>query len=151
MSQALMIRPVERTDFNAWERMRTALWPEAAADHGPEIAKYFSADRTNPAEVLIACAGSGAPVGFVELSIRAYAEGCFSDRIAFVEGWFVEAGYRNRGAGTALMAAAEEWARAAGCTELASDTETHNETSIAAHKALGFEEVERIVCFRKAL
>ena len=39
---------------------------------------------------------------------------------------------------------------AQGCSEFASDTETHNELSIAAHHALGLEEVERLVCFRKA-
>jgi len=90
-------------------------------------------------------------VGFIELSIRPHAEGCTSDRVAFVEGWFVEAGHRGRGVGAALMAAAEEWARARQCTELASDTQTFNEESIAAHNALGFEEVERLVCFRKSL
>ena len=59
--------------------------------------------------------------------------------------------YRGRGVGAALMRAAEEWGRASQCTELGSDTQLWNESSIAAHKALGFEEVERLVAFRKSL
>ena len=50
--------------------------------------------------------------------------------------------------GRALMAAGVEWARARGCTEFASDALLENELSHAAHKALGFVETCRIVCFR---
>jgi aminoglycoside 6'-N-acetyltransferase I len=151
MTQALLIRPVAPADAIIWERMRTALWPDESGSHVAEIARYFGQQRTNPLEVLVACSGSGTPVGFVEMSIRPYAEGCVSDRVAFVEGWFVEPEHRGRGVGAALMAAAEEWGRARHCSELASDTQSFNENSIAAHKALGFEEVERLVCFKKSL
>ena len=151
MAQALLIRPVERADAGIWQQMRTALWPDTTGSHALDIAKYFTASRTNPAEVLLACTGAGVPVGFVELSIRPYAEGCASDSVAFVEGWFVVPEQRGRGVGAALMHAAAEWGRARQCTELASDTQSFNEDSIAAHKALGFEEVERLVCFRKSL
>jgi aminoglycoside 6'-N-acetyltransferase I len=125
MAHTFLIRPVEPADAAIWERLRKTLWPDEPASHSLDIAKYFTASRTNPAEVLLACTGAGAPIGFVELSIRAYAEGCLSDRVAFVEGWFVEPGYRNSGVGGALIAAAEEWGRASGCTELASDTQTY--------------------------
>jgi aminoglycoside 6'-N-acetyltransferase I len=43
------------------------------------------------------------------------------------------------------------WAKAKGFTEIASDTWLENESSIMAHKALGYTEVERIVCFVKPL
>jgi hypothetical protein len=42
-------------------------------------------------------------------------------------------------------------ARSAGCTEFASDAEADNEVSAAAHRALGFEDVGLIRCFRKDL
>jgi aminoglycoside 6'-N-acetyltransferase I len=100
---------------------------------------------------LLAFDDSGRAVGFAELSIRPYAEGCYSGRVAYLEGWFVEPAFRGRGLGAALVKAAEDWGRAQGCTELASDTEIANASSAAAHRALGFEEVERIICFRKAL
>jgi len=151
MVQALLIRPAEQHDSAAWERMRVALWPDGASDHAQEIARYFEGHRQNPIEVLLACSGSGAPLGFVELSIRPYAEGCATDRVAFVEGWFVDAAHRGQGIGAALMKAAEEWGRANRCTELGSDTQLTNADSIDAHKALGFEETERLVCFRKSL
>ena len=47
--------------------------------------------------------------------------------------------------------AAEEWARAHGCLEMASDTWIDNEESQRAHEALGFEVVDRCVNFRRAL
>jgi aminoglycoside 6'-N-acetyltransferase I len=50
-----------------------------------------------------------------------------------------------------LVAAAEEWARSKGCVEMASDAESDNELSHTAHGRLGYEEVERLVHFRKAL
>ena len=151
MAQALVIRPVERADAAVWERMRTALWPDDSGSHSADIARFFSPQRNEPLEVLLACSGAGTPIGFVELSIRPHAVGCTSDRVAFVEGWYVEPDHRRRGVGAALIRAAEEWGRTNTCTELGSDTQLWNESSIDAHKALGFEEVERLVAFRKSL
>jgi len=62
----------------------------------------------------------------------------------------VAAGVRRKGVGAMLVRAAEDWARHQGCSEFGSDTEIDNAASIA-HKALGFEETERLVCFRKTL
>jgi aminoglycoside 6'-N-acetyltransferase I len=43
------------------------------------------------------------------------------------------------------------WPRDRGCTELASDAALDNAASRELHKALKFEETERVVFFRKAL
>jgi aminoglycoside 6'-N-acetyltransferase I len=143
----MFIRPVKRDDRDAWLRMRDALWP--AEDHGHEIDRYFGAEVREPLEVLVAFDEEA--VGFVELSIRPYAEGCETDRVAFVEGWYVEPDARGAGVGAALIRAAEEWARSQGCTEIASDTEVDNVSSAAAHLALGFVEAAVVRCFRKSL
>jgi aminoglycoside 6'-N-acetyltransferase I len=108
----------------------------------------------NPLAVLIAARedeNDTRIVGFAELNIRPYAEGCSTDRVGFLEGWFVVQNARRQGVGRALLVAAEEWARAQSCTEFASNTLVDNVVSAAAHQALGFEEVEVIRCFRKDL
>jgi len=131
--------------------LRLLRWPSPAGEHAGEIEAFFNANRKDPAEVLLACDESGRPIGFAELSIRPYAEGCYSGRVAYLEGWYVEPDLRGRGAGAALMRAAEEWGRSQGCTEMASATEIENSASAAAHRSLGFAETGRIICFRKSL
>ena len=132
--------------------MRQALWPEgSAAEHAGEIEAFLAGGAQEPLAVLIAEAASGNPVGFAELSIRRTAEGCRTDRVAYLEGWFVVPDARRRGIGRRLVEAAEDWARAQGCAELASDSEAGNEISQAAHRAAGFDEAALIRCYRKDL
>jgi len=150
---AMRIRPVEAGDRGEWLRMRVALWPEGTeGEHAAEIDAFLArpADAP-PAAVLVCEGGPGRLRGFVELSVRSYAEGCRGDVVPYLEGWYVDPGERRRGVGRALVAAAEAWGRALGASELASDTELANVASQRAHRALGFEETERIVCFRKPL
>jgi len=94
---------------------------------------------------------AGQLVGFAELSRRPYAEGCETSPVGFLEGWYVAPARRRQGIGRALVQAAEVWARGRGCREFASDALAENGLSAAAHRALGFEEVEVIRCFRKDL
>ena len=146
------VRLAQPTEAAAWLRLRHALWPEGSeAEHREEIERFFTGDAREPLAVLLAGDGAGCPVGLAELSIRTYAEGCLSDRIAYLEGWFVVPESRGRGIGRALIAAAEEWGRSQGCCEFASDAQPDNELSAAAHRALGFTEVGLVRCFRKDL
>lgn len=147
----MLIRAAQPDDAAAWEHMRQALWPSSADDHAAEIALYFDGSVQRPAEVLIAFDDKEQAIGFAELAIRDYAEGCYSGRVAYLEGWYVGPHVRRRGIGAALIKAAEDWGRTQGCTELGSDTDLENRVSEAAHRALGFVETDRIICFRKAL
>lgn len=91
-------------------------------------------------------------VGFADVTLRSYADGCDPRRpVGYLEGWYVIESQRGRGIGAALLRAAEDWARAQGCMEMASDTWIDNEGSQRAHEALGFEVVDRCVNYRKAL
>jgi aminoglycoside 6'-N-acetyltransferase I len=146
------VRPAEPGDADRWLGLRQALWPDATdREHQDEIARFFAGRSREPLAVLLAEDGNGRVVGFAELSIRTYAEGCDTDRVAYLEGWYVDPEARGQAVGRALVAAAEEWGRTQGCTEFASDAEADNEVSAAAHRALGFEEVGRVRCFRKDL
>lgn len=142
---------IERRDAVDWERMRRELWPSNSGDHAREIAAFFAGERSDPAEVFVAANDEGTVIGFAEMTIRSHVEGCRPGRVAYLEGWFVDEPSRGKRVGKALMHAVQDWARAQGCSELGSDTELLNEAGAAAHRALGFTEVERIVCFRKAL
>jgi aminoglycoside 6'-N-acetyltransferase I len=129
--------------------MRDALWPDSLSDHDADTHRYFT--EPNPELVTFVADIAGKLVGFLELGHRAYAPGCESTPVPFVEGWYVEPNARGRGVGRALILAAESWARTAGHHELASDAEAENADGVGAHGALGFETVERLVCFRKGL
>ena len=152
LSVAVPVRPASPKDAASWLRLRHALWPDSTeGEHREEIDRFFAGRAREPKAVLVAEDAAGQVIGVAELSIRPYAEGCHSDRVAYLEGWFVVPEASGRGVGRALIAAAEEWARSQGCGELASDAEAGNAVGAAAHRALGFTEVGLVRCFRKDL
>ena len=103
------------------------------------------------AATFVAVRPDGSLCGFVEVGTRAYAEGCLTSPVGFIEGWYVDADVRRAGIGRALVEAAEAWARAAGYREMGSDALLENIVSHRAHERLGYAEVERLVAFRKEL
>ena len=150
----MRVRLAIDADAEAWLAMRAALWPDAGLDDLRfEVAAFFMAGMKPGAlhRVFVAEAENGAVVGMLELSLRSYADGCDSSPVPYIEAWYVAPEARRQGIGGALVKAAEEWARANGHTEMASDTLLENRVSERAHAALGFEEVERAIRFRKAL
>jgi aminoglycoside 6'-N-acetyltransferase I len=148
----MMVRAVTAADARAWLLLRRALWPDdAEAGHTAEITAFLEGRAREPLAVLVAADGADRLLGFAELSIRDYAEGCDTDRVAYLEGWYVLPDARQRGVGRALLAAAEAWGRSQGCLEFASDAELANGVSAAAHRAMGFTEVGQVRCFRKDL
>jgi aminoglycoside 6'-N-acetyltransferase I len=150
----MMIRPIASPDRSEWLRLLHGLHPElSAADHIPSIDAFLSNHSIGeliPATVFVAEREDGRLGGFLELSVRNYAEGCRGDT-PYVESWYVDEDLRGTGVGRALMEAAERWARDRGYADLASDALLENSLSHAAHEALGFDIVERIVVFRKSL
>ena len=147
----MTIAPVTPADRHVWLQMRGQLWPGSRDTHANEIERFFAGQSREPLAVILAKDDCGRPLGFAELSIRPYAEGCTTDHVAFIEGWFVVPEARGKGVGRALIEASGQWARAQGCLELASNTEAGNDASIAAHLAVGFLDEGIVRCFRKPL
>jgi len=135
--------------------LREALWPDTPAEqHARELAPLLdgTAAPTMPLINLVAEADGGRLVGFVEAGLRSHADGCDPARpVGYIEGWYVAGDRRRRRIGRRLVAAAEEWARAQGCREMASDTWIDNTLSQHAHEALGYTIVDRCVHYRKIL
>lgn len=89
-------------------------------------------------------------VGFAQVGLRVdYVEGCETSPVGYLEGIFVMPPYRNKGYAKELIKYAESWAKEKGCSEFASDCELENLESFAFHLSIGFEEQNRIICFKK--
>lgn len=148
----MLVRAVGPADETAWALLRSRLWRSADADELAAEARAFLDGATIPTIAAVFIAEEEATaLGFVELAVRSFSDGCESMPVPHVEGWYVEPFARGKGLGRALMDSAEGWARERGFVELASDTEPWNERSIAAHARCGFRETERLVKFCKTL
>ena len=134
-----------------WRRMRQALWPELTEEENRSETEAMMTTETR-FFVRIAMDGEAGPVGFAEASLRGdYVNGCVTSPVVFLEGIYVESWARRRAAARLLVDAVGAWGRKLGCREFASDALLENEESHAMHRALGFEETERVVYFRRDL
>jgi aminoglycoside 6'-N-acetyltransferase I len=147
----MKVERVTAATMGDWIALRAVLWPEASeADLKREAPALLGRERG--AVVFIVRDGAGTAIGFAEATVRVdYVNGCTTSPVGFLEGIYVRADWRRRGAARLLVRAVEAWARECGCSELASDTEIENEQSQRMDEALGFEESERVVCYHKRI
>jgi aminoglycoside 6'-N-acetyltransferase I len=149
LRMSFMIRRATDDDKPEWLRMRHGLWPEAPLEYlALDLDDLLADDDT---AVFMAFNENGQPVGFIEVSLRSFAEGCETSPVGYIEAWFVGELVRRQNLGRDLAYTAEQWAREKGCSEMASDTWLGNEESITAHLRLGYHEADRLVHFVKRL
>ena len=131
--------------------MRMKLWPDISEEeHLREMACFVAAPERYGQFITRSIDQQVA--GFAEASIRSdYVNGTSTFPVAYLEGIFVMPIMRRRGVAQELIKAVSDWARAHGCSELASDTPISNRRSQAVHRRLGFVETERVVFFNKPL
>jgi len=89
-------------------------------------------------------------VGYADVGERSAVEGA-DGAAAYLEAWYVQPEWRRKGIGKALMEACEAWAREKGYSEIGSDARLDNTESQRLHRKYGFEEMERVVNYRKRL
>ena len=143
------VRRIREADHAEWMRMSLALFPHTGPeDHEADMRLLLT--RTDAA-VFVAERPDGSVCGYVEVGSRPYVDGCETSPVGYIEAWFVDTDVRRHGYGRALLAAAEDWARTQGYTEMGSDALLDNTVSHEAHRRSGYEEVDRVVQFRKAL
>ncbi|SHJ81114.1 aminoglycoside 6'-N-acetyltransferase I [Anaerocolumna jejuensis DSM 15929] len=144
-----MIKQAEVGDSRFVAELAMLLWPDNEInDLEKEMTEYIVSDKG----VVFISFIKNVQIGFAQCSLRYdYVEGTESSPVGYLEGVFVKAEYRKRGIGKKLIHQCEEWAENKGCREFASDCELNNTDSLKLHLQLGFEEANRIICFKKKL
>jgi RimJ/RimL family protein N-acetyltransferase len=97
--------------------------------------RYVRALRRHPDGALIVAEAAGLVVGRLSIVRDAHPS---SAHVADL-GLMVAASHRRRGIGSALLAAAEEWARGASVSKLELHVFPHNEAAIALYAGFGYE------------
>jgi aminoglycoside 6'-N-acetyltransferase I len=145
----MIIRRIEPVDFPEWLRMRQALWPDHPAEEHQAEMGVIVLDPMLP--VFVSERPDGRLGGFLEAAVHINTYGCDTSPVGYIEGWYVDPDLRRHGIGARLVEAAEAWALAHGYQEMASDCELDNQISLQAHRALGYEDLEYLIHFRKKL
>jgi aminoglycoside 6'-N-acetyltransferase I len=145
------VRAASPQDTTEWCSLRRLLWQHVSEDdHIGEIRRLLADPHRYANFIAFSCENS--PIGFAEAALRRdYVNGCKTSPVLFLEGIFVVPAARRVGVASALCTAAGQWGSAHGCTEFASDSQADNVYAHALHRALGFDETERVIFFRKRL
>ena len=144
-----MICKAEKSDAPVLGQLASQLWPHhTASEMEAEMTELL---KLRDAAAFLAYDAEMA-VGFAQCSLRHdYVEGTSGSPVGYLEGIYVAENCRSRGIAKALLKACEDWAKDQGCTEFASDCELNNVGSLHFHLNVGFQEVNRIICFTKKL
>lgn len=146
---SILIRKMQRTDSDLWAAMRSRLWDRLSVEeHSADIERLWNGEKGNG---YIAQTLDRTAVGFAEISIRDYANGCTAQPVPFLEGIWIDPGHRRTGIGRLLITNITDDLIVQGFHELCSDADIGNQRSHQAHNNWGFSETTRVVCFRKPL
>ena len=144
-----MVKVAEKQDINILVNMAVQLYENSTKK---ELQEEFCEDILNDNVKFFLKYENYIPVGFAQVSLRYdYVEGTISSPVGYLEGIFVQKNYRLKGYAKELLKECELWAKSKGAIEFASDCELNNIDSFRFHKALNFDEANRIICFTKRL
>ena len=136
-------------DADALAELLQCLWGEHSREELiSSVRQYTGSEDSAVFAMETSCGFAGVAVCSLR---RDYVEGCGPGPVGYLEGICVREDRRGQGIGRRLAEKCEHWAREKGCAEFASDCELDNVDSLAFHLHIGFQEANRIICFRKAL
>lgn len=145
----MKIMPVTEPLLADWLQLRILLWPDHEDAHLLEMRQLLEQPHTLQ---LLSYNDQQQAIAMLEASIRyEYVNGTQTSPVAFLEGIYVLPEYRRSGVASTLVQQVEDWAKQFSCTEFASDAAIDNTISHAMHRALGFQETERVVYFKKKI
>ena len=144
-----MIYKAQITDANIVAELAAKVWPSASVDI---LVEEFRESLVSEVSATYLYIIDNTAVGFAQCQLRHdYVEGTHSSPVGYLEGIFVVPEYQHKGYAKELLHECELWAKEKGCSEFASDCELDNTNSFNFHMAIGFEEANRVICFRKEL
>lgn len=144
-----LIKRATDSDNKILAKLAIQMWDSASLS---ELETDFTKIAGSKTAVCFICFLEDIPIGFAQCSLRnGYVEGTNSSPVGYLEGIFIEEKYRTKGYAKELLLVCEKWARDMGCSEFASDCELTNENSFNFHLSMGFDEANRIICFRKSI
>ena len=144
-----MVRKATYSDSRVLAEMAVQMWDSHTVD---ELETEFTETLNDKQSVFFIKYVNDVPVGFAQCGLRSdYVEGTESSPVGYLEGIFVKKDYRNNGYAKELLLSCETWAKNIGCTEFASDCELNNIGSLKFHIAMGFDEANRSICFKKRI
>ena len=142
-----MIKSAVKSDARILAELAIQMWKDhTVLDLEKEFENLIQSDK---AVCLIKYVDNTA-VGFAQCQLRTdYVEGTETSPVGYLEGIFVVETYRHNGYAKELLQECEKWAKEKKCSEFASDCALDNIDSFKFHMAMGFEEANRIICFKK--
>jgi aminoglycoside 6'-N-acetyltransferase I len=145
----LLIEQATRHSLAAVTDLASQLWPDHEQE---ELTAEFAGLLAEGRTAVYLAIDNGRPVAFAQCSIRRdYVEGTEGGPVGYLEGIFVLPEHRRTGVARTLIRACESWSRVQGCRQMASDCALTNDQSRSFHLSSGFTEVNRIICFVKAI
>ncbi|WP_425390665.1 aminoglycoside 6'-N-acetyltransferase [Ekhidna sp.] len=147
--QSMTIEEISKDNVSDLAQLVLYLWPEC--NYKEEFQNGLKILKSKNETAFIA-KNHGIYLGFIQLSLRhEYVEGTSSSPVLYMEGIYVDPSHRKEGIAKKLVEKAQLWGKTNGCTEMASDSFISNKNSIDFHQSVGFEEVSRLVTFKKKI
>lgn len=148
MATSFTYSEMTEQDIEALLPLSLKLWEDAEE---AELRIEFQQTLTSSKQKIILAKNSGQTlVGFAFISIRTdHVAGAEQPPTGYLEGIFIEPGYRKKGIAKKLVQLGETWLKKNNCTQMGSDTWLWNKESQEFHEKIGFREEERLVHFIK--
>lgn len=144
-----MIKSAVKSDARILAELAIQMWKDSTV---MDLEKGFDELIANEKAVCFIKYVDNKAIGFAQCQLRTdYVEGTETSPVGYLEGIFIAEKYRHSGYAKELLIECEKWVKEKNCSEFASDCELDNNDSLNFHIAMGFEEANRIICFRKDL
>jgi aminoglycoside 6'-N-acetyltransferase I len=141
----MIIREYEQSDLDNCEKLRMKLWSRENKAHNEKVTDFDSEGESSDCELgwnIFVAEDKEQLIGFIETSIKKF-DGLVNNHVGYIEGWYIDSNYRNKGLGKLLIIEAENWVKYEGCGSIASPIPVDNEAALELFEKLGYKVISR--------